>query len=1004
MTSENFNSRNRAAGHSSSSSSSSSSLDHDDDDGSVGVPPRRVRFPLDNNPGTNRFHYPVDEEDGSSHENTTAATRGYNRRNSSLSTPPIVYEDDGEEGDSYFESPAMMVTRPDNSQVGIEEEEPENTDSTNYLLPHQQQPNPQLSTSVVGGNSLQNVFDVGLHTSGGLAPGSVEHDAALNKQGEVIDEEGQNAGDELKRRRDSLLQRINSLRRRSSESHDSEHSHHRGLGGPYGRGSHEGDVRLMDLDERLKKIAEETPEEIDPREIARELVRSHTLHHKDKEKEKGKEKEKDRGNKETEKDDDNEKDEKKEYMVPATDLVTEHNEYDAYGHDIMEEGDLPPPDDRARRRNNHEDYIAPPSKVKQGVLGSLLKLYNEDDDDDGGDESEKSGYNTASETPSGLSTPRMLPSSAPASPPNGRRGVLSRTSSGDYLLPQKKPVRPKLLQTKSSESTTTRNKTDKASKWYQHKQSRSTSSLGGLVISSSHAVAAPGTESPYNNKQQSRPKFTKRASGVITNKKKNKERKKQNRLEEQIRITVHIADVLQRQRFIVRMCRALMLYGAPTHRLEEYLKMTARVLEINGQFLYIPGCMIISFGDPTTHTSEMQLVRTVQGLNLTKLHKAHQIYKEVVHDILGVEEASQRVDDLLSSKNQYPVWLTLIFFGLAAAAVTPFAFGGYWPDIPISFLLGGMVGVLQIIIAPRSTLYSNVFEVTSSIFVSFLGRAIGSIGHKQDIFCFAAIAQGSLALILPGYIILCGSLELQSKNIVAGSVRMFYAIIYSLFLGFGITLGAAIYGWIDGNATSETTCKKTVSDWFKFLFVPAFTIFIASVNQANFRQLPVMVIISGAGYVVTFFTNKKVYNSSEFTSAIGAFVIGVLGNIYSRVGHGLAFAAMLPAILVQVPSGIASQGSLVAGIRSADKIVSNGTKTNIVTETGDGGTPIATVTQTATPSGMDDDGPNAFQGSGNILSLGVTMIQVSIGITVGLFVATLVIYPFGKKRSGLFTF
>ena len=48
----------------------------------------------------------------------------------------------------------------------------------------------------------------------------------------------------------------------------------------------------------------------------------------------------------------------------------------------------------------------------------------------------------------------------------------------------------------------------------------------------------------------------------------------------------------------------------------------------------------------------------------------------------------------------------------------------------------------------------------------------------------------------------CGSLELQSKNIVAGSVRMVYAVIYSLFLGFGITIGTSFYGGISSNATS----------------------------------------------------------------------------------------------------------------------------------------------------------------------------------------------------------
>ncbi len=60
------------------------------------------------------------------------------------------------------------------------------------------------------------------------------------------------------------------------------------------------------------------------------------------------------------------------------------------------------------------------------------------------------------------------------------------------------------------------------------------------------------------------------------------------------RIKIHVANILKRQQYIIRMCRALMLFGAPTHRLEEYLATTAKILEVNSQFLYIPGCMIIS--------------------------------------------------------------------------------------------------------------------------------------------------------------------------------------------------------------------------------------------------------------------------------------------------------------------------------------------------------------------------------------------------------------------------
>lgn len=57
---------------------------------------------------------------------------------------------------------------------------------------------------------------------------------------------------------------------------------------------------------------------------------------------------------------------------------------------------------------------------------------------------------------------------------------------------------------------------------------------------------------------------------------------------------------------------------------------------------------------------------------------------------------------------------------------------------------------------------------------------------------------------------LCGSLEIMSRNIVAGSVRMCYAVVYSLFLGFGLAMGAEAYEKITGKIVvgpEDYTCS-----------------------------------------------------------------------------------------------------------------------------------------------------------------------------------------------------
>ncbi|EMR72835.1 putative duf1212 domain membrane protein prm10 protein [Eutypa lata UCREL1] len=454
------------------------------------------------------------------------------------------------------------------------------------------------------------------------------------------------------------------------------------------------------------------------------------------------------------------------------------------------------------------------------------------------------------------------------------------------------------------------------------------------------------------------------------------------RMEDEIRITVHIAETLSRQKYIIKLCRALMLYGAPTHRLEEYLQMTARMLEIDSQFLYLPGCMIISFDDRSTHTAEVKIVRTAQGLELGKLKDVHEIYKEVLHDVTGVDEAMNRLSKVMDSGDKYNKWLRVLGFGFAAATVAPFGFDGRIIDMPMCFILGCIVGYLQLVAAPASPIYNNVFEVGATIITSFIARGLGSIGGENPLFCFSAMAQSSIALILPGWFVLCAALELQSKAIVPGSIRMVYAIIYSLFLGFGITVGTVLYGLVDPNATMATTCVNPIPSYYRFFFVPLFTVCLAFVNQAKWKQMPVQIIIAFAGYVVNFFTNRRISAVPQIANTLGALAIGILANLYSRVRHGVAAAALLPAIFVQVPSGLAATGSLLSGLEAANK-VSNSTKAI-------NGTSTVAVDASSDLNSM-------------VFSVAGTMIQIAIGITVGLFLSALIIYPLGKRRSGLFT-
>ncbi|GAA5829999.1 hypothetical protein JCM3766R1_006734 [Sporobolomyces carnicolor] len=449
--------------------------------------------------------------------------------------------------------------------------------------------------------------------------------------------------------------------------------------------------------------------------------------------------------------------------------------------------------------------------------------------------------------------------------------------------------------------------------------------------------------------------------------KKAKEKKKA----QEIFITQHVAAILERQQYIMKQARAFMMFGAPSHRLEAQMQATARVLEINCQVIYIPGVMLMSFGDAATHTSDIKFLKQANGLDLGKLLTAYTIYYNVVHDRLSVTDASGQLDELMIAPPKYNLWQSLVIGALASAFIQPSAFYGSFIDCLMAMPLGALLVLVQVIVS-RNDLYASLFEIVIACIISFLAAAIAS----SQKFCFAAVVSGSVVLILPGYIVLCGSLELANRSIISGSVRLVYSILYSLFLGFGLSIGSEIYarittidtipGYNDYQCLSIRNANPpwymaTIPAWWYFLTIPMFLLMLALRNgQPLFRKETIlMVLIGSGGFAANYFSGQYAFSGrSDISSAIGSFAVGFLGNMYGRVTKESPFVVMVPGILVQLPSGL-SNGGLLA-----------------FTDTSDNSSAYASGFQTAE-----------------------SLVQVAIGLTVGLFVsAALVNMVFGGGR------
>ena len=531
-------------------------------------------------------------------------------------------------------------------------------------------------------------------------------------------------------------------------------------------------------------------------------------------------------------------------------------------------------------------------------------------------------------------------------------------------------------------------------KWYDKpEQSNPTAAalMQAALSSTGPSVAGMGT---IPRPRAVRPKsadMISTAVDIITHgKTRNHDRNSNGSLENHVGLITEVADIIARRDYLLKLCGALMEYGAPTHRIEEYLGASARAILIDADFLHIPGAVICTFADRTIHANNVDIVRKRGGLDFARLKDVFNVYKCVIHDKLTPEQGIQEIDAIRKRPDTYSELFRIFLFGVASVVVGPFSFESRPIDFGPIFLLGCTIGFMTVKVVPRSEHFSNVFEVFASVVAAFVARALGSIQYHDGsyVFCFSAMAQSAIAMILPGFMMLNAALELQGRNLISGSVRMVYVIVYVLFLAFGLLIGTTIFGLMKKDAVSSTTCD--IPPWFaadmnwklihtRFIWAPLFACCTGLIYQARWRQLPVMAFIAVCGHQANFWISTQLSSNPQVANAIGAFVIGCISNLYSRLFRGLAATAMLPAIYCQVPGGLASSGSLVAGVNSANEISGNSTATAI----------------SQGQHGNSD---------GTIFNVGYSMVQVAIGISVGLYLSALVVYPYGKRKSALGSF
>ncbi len=354
--------------------------------------------------------------------------------------------------------------------------------------------------------------------------------------------------------------------------------------------------------------------------------------------------------------------------------------------------------------------------------------------------------------------------------------------------------------------------------------------------------------------------------------------------------------------FLLELGRCLQKYGAPAHRLEEALTRVAQRLGMEGQFFCGPTAFFAFIGEQGQR-QRTYLERTVAGdCSLDKLNTVYEVAREVGAGRMGAEEGQVRLRQVEDAPDRYSPTLVLLSTGLVSAAAVPL-FGGGWGEVLFGGLAGLVGGLVPVFARGRAGL-RDMGPALGALAVSFLACLANGLPVAMNP---TTLILAGLVVHLPGLTLVTALNELATGHLVAGTARMAGTAMTFLQLAFGVVVGQQLGARL---VPVHAHAPQVLPGW---TLVP-------------------VVILAAMGFLVLFQGRTRDYGwtlgacalgllgaragaavgGPEFGVGLGAFLLGVGSNLFSRRFDRPSLTTLLPGLMLLLPGswGFRSLGML----------------------------------------------------------------------------------------------
>ncbi|MTI11882.1 threonine/serine exporter family protein [Sansalvadorimonas verongulae] len=349
----------------------------------------------------------------------------------------------------------------------------------------------------------------------------------------------------------------------------------------------------------------------------------------------------------------------------------------------------------------------------------------------------------------------------------------------------------------------------------------------------------------------------------------------------------------QRRNFIIELGKALHKFGTPAFRLEAHLHNVTQSLGLEGHFMVSPTLISFVLWDLEHDEKHNYHVRVKPGeLDMRALALTDQLVDEVTTDKLSVADALISLNDIHSLQAPYGKYTTMAAFGTTSGAFSMLV-GGSWADAGVSSLTGIIVFFFLCWVAEadrRGEILEPMSATLSALFASFMAYFVPSLNVPL-------IVLSGIIVFIPGLSITIALKELAARHLLSGTTRLMDSLMCLCKLYFGSVLGSSIVNIF--LPREDVVFGPAVPDWTLWLAVPILSLTLIVVFKNRVRDIPWGVLSAIVAYVGS--VAGAAYLGDSVGPFVGAVLVGIYSNIYSRVTNSPSTIVLLHGVVLLVP-------------------------------------------------------------------------------------------------------